>query len=183
MLRPLFAAVTMALLLAGCTSAGPSAQEEFLSAHGLAGKQAAQIIDHLDRLGGDDRPDDLMASVRPDELLLSDDESEVALPMPDDRFYLSVAPYVAQTHDCFFHSLTTCQGELTGEDIQVTIIDSAGEVLVDEQVTTFENGFAGFWLPRDVRGTIQVTRDGLTAESDFSTDDDSPSCMTTLKLT
>ena len=27
------------------------------------------------------------------------------------------------SHDCFYHSLTTCLGELDNEDIQVTITD------------------------------------------------------------
>ena len=29
------------------------------------------------------------------------------------------------SHDCFYHSLTTCLGELDNEDIQVTITDDA----------------------------------------------------------
>ena len=49
------------------------------------------------------------------------------------------------SHGCFYHSLTTCLGELDNEDIQVTITDEAtGEVLVDEATTTFDNGFIGF---------------------------------------
>lgn len=31
-----------------------------------------------------------------------------------DEFYVSVTPYLEQTHDCFFHSRTTCLGELRG---------------------------------------------------------------------
>lgn len=46
------------------------------------------------------------------------------------------------SHGCFYHSLTTCLGELDNEDIQVTITDEAtGEALVDEATTTFDNGF------------------------------------------
>lgn len=184
-------AAALTLALAGCSAAEPSrpastagaADGEFLAAHDLGGMDAPEIIDHLDRLGGADRPTDLMASVRPDELVLSDDQRELTLPMPEDRFYLSVAPYVDQTHECFYHSLTTCQGELTGEDVQVRIVDDAtGEVLVDEHTTTFDNGFVGFWLPRHLDGTIEVSYGELSGQADVATTEEGATCMTTLQL-
>ncbi|MGC0145095.1 MULTISPECIES: CueP family metal-binding protein [unclassified Pseudactinotalea] len=181
----------LVLILAGCSSADPASEPttegdeaEFLATHDLAGMEVAEMIDHLDRLGGPERPTDYMASIRADELMFSDGQQELTLPMPEDRFYLSVAPYVNQTHECFYHSLTTCQGELTDEDLQVRILDDAtGEVLIDEEVTTYANGFAGFWLPRDVQGTIEVHYDGLTGSADFSTTDEGATCLTTLQLT
>ena len=183
MARLTVAVAAAALALGGCASAAPTAQEALLDEYGLAGLPATQIIDQLDRLGGTDRPADLMASVRVDELLLSDDTSEVALDLPDDRFYLSIAPYVSQTHECFYHSLTTCQGELTGEDVQVKVVDGeTGDVLVDEQMETFENGFIGLWLPRDIEGAIEVSSDGRTGEVPFATGDEDATCLTTLQL-
>jgi hypothetical protein len=183
-------AAALTLALAGCSAAEPSpartaeaADADFLAAHNLDGMDAPEIIDHLDRLGVADRPTDLMASVRPGELVLSDDQREVTLPVPEDRFYLSVAPYVDQTHECFYHSLTTCKGELGGEDVQVRIVDDAtGEVLVDEQSTTFDNGFVGFWLPRELDGTIEIAYGELSGEADVSTTEEGPTCMTTLQL-
>ncbi len=141
-----------------------------------------QIVDHLDRVPVTERPTDLMASVRADQLVLADGEQEIAVPLDEDGFYLSVAPYVDQTHECYYHSLTTCRGELANEDIGVRIIDETGEVLFEEQVTTFDNGFVGFWLPRDVDGTIEVTHDGLTGQSNFSTSKEGATCLTTLQL-
>jgi hypothetical protein len=167
--------------------AGSSAQQEaaaLLARYDLEGMDTAEVIDHLDRLGGDDRPADLTASVRPSELMISDGSKEASLPIPTDRFYLSVAPYVDQTHDCFHHSLTTCQGELAGKDIEVKIRDTTtGKVLVDETRTTFDNGFVGFWLPRDIEGTLEVSHDGLAARTEISTGVDAPTCLTTLRLT
>ena len=88
------------------------------------------------------------------------------------------------SHDCFYHSLTTCLGELDNEDIQVTITDEAtGEVLVDEATTTFDNGFIGFWLPDDVTGLIEVSYQGRTGTTEFSTTDDGATCVTDLRLT
>ncbi|WP_127571901.1 CueP family metal-binding protein [Georgenia faecalis] len=198
--------VTAVLVLAGCssgttagedasetlpaagTSTGASASEEasaddpLLLAYDLAGMEPTEIIEHLDALGGAERPADLMASVRVDELLLSDASGELTLALPEDRFYLSVAPYVDQTHECFYHSLTTCQGELTGEAVEVTVLDDAGDVILNEERTTAENGFVGMWLPRDVEGTVRITADGRTGEVPFSTGDDGATCLTTLQL-
>ena len=125
-----------------------------------------------------------MASVRPDELQLVSGRQDASLPIPEDRFYLSVAPYVDQTHDCFYHSLTTCQGELGAEAVEVRIVDTTtGEVLVDETRTTFANGFVGFWLPRDIEGTLEVAHDGKVGRTPISTDTEAPTCLTTLRLT
>ena len=161
----------------------PVEAEPLLVEYGLDGMGTVEIIDHLDRLGGAERPDEMMASVRPNELLVSAGDDEFSLPIPEDRFYLSVAPYVDQTHDCFHHSLTTCTGELSSADLRVRIVDETNDkVLVDETRTTFENGFTGFWLPRDIEGTLRVTYEGKTAETDFATDQDAPTCLTTLEL-
>lgn len=199
-IRPLIATVAMlSFVLAGCSSAndapasspsstspqGASSDEssKLLADYGLTGMDARQAIDHLERLGGADRPSDLMASIRTEELLLTAGEVETTLPMPDDSFYVSIAPYVTQTHECFFHSLTTCQGEMVQADVQVTVVDDAtGETVLDDAMTTYENGFVGLWLPRDMTGTITITADGTSVESPISTTADSATCLTTLQL-
>jgi hypothetical protein len=187
------AAVAALAAVTGCSADTPdapattgtaAATHPLLSEHGLIGKDATTIIDALDRMPVPDRPTDLMASVRPNELVLADGDDEVTLPIPANRFYLSLAPYVDQTHDCFHHSLTTCKGELGDTDVHVKILDTAsGKALVDRTVTTFDNGFVGFWLPRNIDGTVQVSYDGKTGRTAFGTDDDAPTCLTTLKLT
>ena len=180
-----------ALALTGCSAADPEptadgtvSQDTFLTTHGLAGMDAVEIIDHLDRQKVTERPTDLIASVRADELLLSSDDQEVVGDLPDNQTYVSIAPYLNSTRDCFDHSLTTCVGELSNEDIQVKITDEAtGEVLVDEETTTFDNGFIGFWLPDDVTGLIEVSYQGRTGTTEFSTTDDGATCVTDLRLT
>ena len=165
------------------SAANPDA-EELLADRGLDGMDTVELIDHLDRLGGTERPDDLFASVRPDQLVLAADDVETSLPIPEDRFYLSVAPYLDRTHECFNHSLTTCTGELASTPVEVRIVDnSTDDVLVDETVTTFANGFVGFWLPRDLQAELEITYDGKTARSDSGTGDEDPTCLTTLQLT
>ena len=205
MRRAATAAAAAVVLLGGCASTGPDAstapgsasknpsssaalQEEtqgaLLAEHGLDGLEPVQIVDTLDRLPLDERPADLIASVRPDQLVLSGAAGggETSLPLPEERFYVSVAPYVTSTHECFHHSLTTCKGELGGQDVRVTVTDDAGEVVLDEEMTTFDNGFVGMWLPRGVEGTIAVAYDGKQGEVRFGTGDEDPTCLTTLQL-
>ena len=191
MKRAAIAATALALALTGCSATDPEptadgtvSQDAFLTTHGLADMDAVEIIDHLDRQKVTERPTDLIASVRADELLLSSGDQEVVVDLPDNQTYVSIAPYLNSTHDCFYHSLTTCVGELSNEDIQVTITDEAtGEVLVDEATTTFDNGFIGFWLPADATGLIEVSYQGRAGSTEFSTTDDGATCVTDMRLT
>lgn len=183
----LMIATLVALTLTGCSPSQQAAESpgdsaSLLEAFGLDGMTAAQIIDHLDRLSDAERPVDLMASVRTDELVLSAGQEEIALELPEDRYYLSVAPFIEQTHDCFYHSLTTCRGELPSAVVQLRATDSDGTVLVDQSATTYDNGFVGVWLPRALEGTIDVTYGDLRGQTAFSTAGDGPTCITTLQL-
>jgi len=162
-------------------AASSAANGSLVDAAGLAGKSGREIVEALDQLDSR-RPLPVMGSVRYDEVILSDGTTEQSVPIEGDEFYLSLAPYETTTHDCHFHNVGTCQGELTGEDIHVTITTDDGEVLVDEEATTYANGFVGFWIPKDVAGTIVVTKDRKTAQSPFSSDAEGATCVTTLPL-
>ena len=164
------------------STAAPSvAAGALLGAHGLEGKSGAEVVEALDRLDAQ-RPLPLAASVRYDEVLLSDGTTEAALPLDGDQFYLSLAPYETTTHECYFHNLGSCQGELADVEVRVRITTDSGEVLVDEDATTYANGFIGFWIPKGVEGTVVVTKDGKRAESRFSSDAEGPTCLTSLQL-
>lgn len=162
-----------------------AAADAMLEAQGLDGLDTRTLVDTLDATALSERPEGLIASVRPDELLLTDENgAETSVPMPDDAFYVAFAPYIDTTHECYFHSLTTCVGELQGEQIDVVVTDSAtGEVLVDETMTTFDNGFVGVWLPRDIEADVTVEHDGLSASTTVSTSNaDDATCITTMQL-
>lgn len=184
------ALITAVLLLTGCaaddeqtSSTTESSVQGLLEAHNLQDMDAVAMIDHLDRVPLDERPTDLLASVTPDQLVLASETEEIALTLPDDSFYLSIAPFVHQTHECHYHSLTTCVGELGDQEIHLKVTDDAGEVLVDEQRTTFNNGFVGVWVPAGSSGTIEITHEDMTGTTDFSTGDASATCITDLRLT
>ena len=183
------------VILAGCSNSSGSTTpvttsspavgnaNELLTRLNLAGKSAQEVIETLDQ-DTRARPLPLRASVRADQVILSDETSQASLPIMGDRaFYLAIAPFMIKTHECFHHSLATCQGELVDKPVQVRIVDSAGAVLVDAERTTYTNGFVSFWLPGNITGTITVTADGKTGSVPFATNSDSPTCLTTLKMT
>ena len=190
-------AVTLlaALVLSGCSddaaepassSAGDRATEAGLpEAYDLEDLDARAVIERLDAMAIAERPGGLRASVQPDALVLTDiQRGETRLPMPEDEVYLSIAPYRELTHDCHFHSLTTCIGELGNADVQVTLTDADGETVLDEARQTFDNGFVGVWVPRGlVDATLRITHQGRSGTATVSTArEDDPTCITTLRL-
>lgn len=179
------------LALAGCSTPGgtgpsASAAEDVLRARGLDGLEGREIVDRLERLPLAERPADLMAMVHPAELVLTgSDKREVTRPLPEDRFYLSVAPFMETTHECHFHSLTTCLGELRDRDVTIRLTEQgSAEPLKDETVTTQPNGFLGLWLPRGPEYRLICQVDGARGEAIIATaDEQDPTCLTTVQLT
>lgn len=190
-LSGLVAVVLAVAVMTACTPstptqpepAQPAAVESWLDEYGLDGLDARAVIERLDTLPVAERPQALMASVQPEALALLDDKgNELQLPLPEDEFYVSIAPFVTQTHECYFHSLTTCRGELGNVDVDVTVVAEDGTVLVDEAVRTYDNGFVGFWLPRDIVGTVTISDGTRSASQPISTTVEDPSCVTTMQL-
>lgn len=124
------------------------------------------------------------ASITSEQLIVTEiDNSEKVYEIPKDEFFVSIAPFIEQTHPCSDHSLTGCQGEMVSEDFDVYIEDEEGNILVDETITSQENGFIDLWLPRDNTYNIKISSAGKTVESDFSTFVGDNTCITTLQLT
>ena len=182
-----------AAALTGCASAvpitsvaGPSTSDDFLTEHGLGGLDVRELVDELDRTPLAERSEEFASSITAEALILSDQHAHTAeLPLPDDLVYVSVAPYVTQTHDCYNHSPTGCIGELQNAEITVRVTDAAsGDTLVDEAVQTYDNGFVGFWLPRDLEGTLTIMHDGLSVSQAISAAGArAQTCITTMQLT
>ncbi len=61
-------------------------------------------------------------------------------------------------------------------------MDQEGNILVDEAITTLENGFFELWLPRNRRIMLNVRRGELTANGVIETFSDSKTCVTTFQL-
>ena len=179
------------LVVAGCGTRGAedapvTEDEDLLQEHGFADADAQEIIDQLEALPAAERPQNLIASVTPTSLQLSDDAGrEAELPLPEDQFYLSVAPFVETTHECAFHSLTTCRGELRSRELTVSVVDSSsGETLEEGTRTTHDNGFVGFWLPRGITADLTCALEDVTGTASISTQaEDDLTCLTSLQLT
>lgn len=179
------------LVVAGCGTGGSepasvTGDQELLREHGFADADAHEIIDQLEALPVAERPQNLIASVTATSLQLRDDAGrEAELPLPQDQFYLSVAPFVETTHECVFHSLTTCRGELRSREISVSVVDSSsGEILEEGTRTSHDNGFLGFWLPRGITAELTCTLEDDTGVASISTQaEDDLTCLTSLQLT
>ncbi|MGW9549631.1 CueP family metal-binding protein [Citricoccus zhacaiensis] len=167
---------------AGTADALDAKARQLLSAHGIQATTAEDAVTALDRVP-QQRPLALTGSVGYDQVVLADDTDQVTVPLTGGRFYLSAAPYRTQTHECYHHNLGGCQGELTDTPIHLTVTIDTGQTLIDEDTTTYANGFTGAWIPRDLTGTVTITAAGTTASTRFDSGPDGPTCLTTLHLT
>ena len=119
------------------------------------------------------------ASITSDQLIVNKTE---VYDLPKDEFFVSIAPYINQTHPCSNHSLTGCQAELVKEEFEVYIEDEDGNVVVNETMTSQENGFIDFWLPRDKAYQVKIEQGGKIAQSEISTFAGDNTCITTMQL-
>ncbi|WP_166245293.1 CueP family metal-binding protein [Paenibacillus turpanensis] len=123
------------------------------------------------------------ASITPRQLIVTtNDKSKVAYDLPKEEFFVSIAPYLNNTHPCATHSLTSCQGELTNQSFHVYIEDAKGKVVVDQTMKSEANGFIDLWLPRDKTYSITVKHNGKTVKSELSTFETDNTCISTLQL-
>lgn len=123
------------------------------------------------------------ASITPRELIVNGGSAdEKVYTLPQEEFFVSVAPYIDQTHPCQIHSLTGCQGELTEQEFEVTVTDVEGNRIVDQVMKSEANGFIDLWLPRDQTYLMTIEYEGKKAESEISTFDTDNTCVTTFSL-
>lgn len=123
------------------------------------------------------------ASITSTQLIVdSGGSNEVAYELPKDEFFLSVAPYVQNTHPCATHSLTGCQGEMIGQFFGVTIEDADGKEIMNQTVKSQPNGFIDLWLPRDQNYKMTITHEGKKAQSEISTFESDDTCLTSMQL-
>lgn len=124
------------------------------------------------------------ASITATQLVVTNDNEEKEVyELPKEEFFVSIAPYINETHPCHNHSLTGCQGELVKEEFDIYIEDEKGNVVVNETLQTGVNGFIDLWLLRNQTYQIKIQHGSKLVESEFSTFDKDGTCITTLQLT
>jgi len=168
-------AIIIALILSACST---NDKLEDVGLDGLTGKEILTGI-----ADGSIVVDGFGISIYDDELVVILDKDRVSVDMPDDEFYVSVAPYIDITHECLFHSATGCRGELKTEQFFIEFIDIDGNVIISENMTSMSNGFIDLWLPRNIEGTLTISHNELSASKVISTVAGEPTCETTMKLT
>jgi hypothetical protein len=166
-------ALLLSIMLSACAS-------KDLADVGLEGLTAKEIITGI--ADGSISVDGFGATVYDDELIVVTDNKSTSVVMPEDEFYLSVAPYIEFTHDCLYHSVTGCRGELKNEEFYVEFIDKDGNIIISEYMMSMSNGFIDLWLPRNIEGTLTITKEGLFTSKEISTYSGDPTCETTMQL-
>lgn len=122
------------------------------------------------------------ASITSHQLIIEEDGEEKIYSLPEDEFFVSIAPFKTSTHECAIHSLTTCQGELVEETFRITVETEGGEKLIDEEMETFQNGFIDLWLPRDEEFLVTIQQGDAIAEQRITTFKGDDTCITTMQL-
>ena len=111
------------------------------------------------------------------------DGQTVTKKVPDSIFYLAVAPYINETHECELHYPSSCEGELKVKSMNITAKDNDnGSIYFDGNITTLKHGFFEIWVPRNRNLTLTIKYNDLTGEEILSTNSDSRTCITTMKL-
>lgn len=170
-LKSLVLFTLMTMLLMACSS---SEDSDSVNKGDIKELVQAYTVDELDAES---------ASITSTELIVKEEgKSETIYELPSDEFFVSIAPFINETHPCEVHSLTGCQGELVEEEFDVTIKDSSGETVLDETKKTEKNGFIDLWLPRDDVYDVKITQDEKVTESEISTFEKDQTCITTMHL-
>src|SRR5699024_2531301 len=126
---------------------------------------------------------DETASITSTELIITDsDEKERVHKLPEEEFFVSIAPFINETHPCTNHSLTGCQGELVNQDFDFYIEDMDGNVVIYETINSEANGFVDLWLPRDQTYRVNISHEDKQVTSEISTFEQDGTCITTMQL-
>ena len=157
-------------LLVGCNSEEQS-------------KNEAQDIRKIVQEYSASNTEDVSASITSNELIVKgENDQEKTYDLSKEEFFVSIAPYVNETHPCEIHSLTGYQGEMANTDFDVMIQDEEGKVIMDETMTSLENGFIDLWLPRDQTFQVNIKHGDKTTESIISTFEGDNTCISTMQL-
>ena len=113
----------MSVLLVACN--GKSSNEEILSQDNEI-KDIKELVNNYS-LGN---ITDQSASITSTQLIVTDsDDKELVYDLPEEEFFVSIAPFINETHPCENHSLTGCQGELANQDFNLYIEEDRKSVV------------------------------------------------------
>lgn len=125
---------------------------------------------------------EISASISDKQIFIYHKNEEYEIMLKDDLFYVSLAPYINQTHGCYTHSLTGCQGELIDKDFLVKIFDEEDNLLEEKTINSGSDGFFGLFLEKGITYKIIVEYEGLNTSYDIIANTDQ-TCFTGGQLT
>ncbi len=169
--------VILAIVFGGIYILSNQSNKAVLQRWNLDGLEVTEMVKVMDQTTYD--LTQINAGISGKELIITDEVGEFRFALPKDLFYLSFAPYIHETHPCANHNLVTCRGELPNQTFDVLITKSDGSVVLNETLTSFDNGFVGVWLDKGIEATIEVQYKGLVAHAMISTFETSDTCLTT----
>jgi hypothetical protein len=110
------------------------------------------------------------------------DGKKTSVSLPEAKMVVAIAPYMNTTHPCEVHYMSGCQGEMVNTPVKVYGETSDGLVVVDDTITTMENGFFELWLARDLEVQLTIEYEGKRASQVISTNLQNNTCITTMRL-
>lgn len=168
--------LSISVLLVACNN---DSSNNALNKDGNEPKDIKELVEDY----SGNRTTDNTASITSTQLIITDsNDKESVYNLPEQEFFVSIAPFVSETHPCEIHSLTGCQGEMDNESFEIYIEDMDGNVVLDDTVTTEANGFIDLWLPRDQTFNVSIYHDGKQVDSEISTFKEDGTCITTMQL-
>ncbi|OHE26018.1 MAG: hypothetical protein A2Y45_00835 [Tenericutes bacterium GWC2_34_14] len=169
------------LAIIGIQEKNKSPLDRFLETYNLDGMNLKNVIQTLEATAAE--AEGFNASITGSHLILSDQDESYEIELPAGEFYLSIAPYINQTHPCSNHNLVTCRGEMKSETFHVIITDlDTNEVVIDANYESTPQGFFGLWLEQNKNYQIVINYDGMTQTETLFTSKESNTCLTTMQL-
>src|SRR5690625_7664904 len=125
----------MSILLAAYS--GKSASEE------LDSKDVKELVQNYS-VG---KITDQTASITSTQLIVTDSsDNESVYDLPEEEFFVYIAPFINETHHCEYNSLTGCQEEMVDKDFDVYNEDMDGNILLDDTLNSEIYGIIHLWI-------------------------------------
>ncbi len=131
----------------------------------------------------------VMVKVTPNNIIASfPDGTRSSIPIPANKFFISIAPWVNFSHPCTDHVPTGCTGEMINEDMHLFIKDlETGQIINSGKVNTGNDGFIDVWLSSNSSYDINIhyrNNSGklMQAREQISTFKSDRTCITSMQL-
>jgi len=125
---------------------------------------------------------DIKTYITPTEIVFEfPDGKKFTKSIADTLMYIAIAPYKITTHTCSTHYPSSFDAEFKSIPLKEEAEES-GNKKFEGIKNSLKNGFFEIWLPRNKTIKIQIENGELKGEETITTNDNSKTCITTIKL-